>query len=196
MNAEVIPLRRASNDVPEVSDSALMAACITEDRNALGQLYDRHHEIVWRFLARLLGDGCPELDDLVQSTFVELWRGAKRFKGDSTARTWILGIANNLARRHIRDNRRRKVAMTGLAEVMPSADLPEAAWLDRLQMRKLQAALLELKPDLRSAFVLCDIEEFKGVEAAKILGIRPGTLGRRLHDARKALRAGLEGGGS
>jgi RNA polymerase sigma-70 factor (ECF subfamily) len=41
-------------------------------------------------------------------------------------------------------------------------------------------------------YLMCDVEEIPGVEVARTLGLREGTLWRRLHDARRALRASLE----
>ena len=43
---------------------------------------------------------------------------------------------------------------------------------------------------------MCDVEEIPGVEVAEVLGVPEGTLWRRLHQARRALRAALDGGGS
>ena len=60
-------------------------------------------------------------------------------------------------------------------------------------MERLSAALDALPHDLRVAFVLCDVEEVPGVEAARALGVRQGTMWRRLHDARKRLRDMLGG---
>jgi RNA polymerase sigma-70 factor (ECF subfamily) len=54
------------------------------------------------------------------------------------------------------------------------------------------AALAKLPFDLRAAFVLCDLEEMSGADAAAALDVRPGTLGRRLFEARRALRAAVE----
>ena len=61
------------------------------------------------------------------------------------------------------------------------------------QLDRLASALETLPHDLRTAYVLCDLEEVPGIEAARILDVRPGTLWRRLHDARRALRASIEG---
>ena len=193
MTARLIPLRRPPVADSKMSDAALVAACAAEDQDALAALYDRHHVAVWRFCGRLLGSDCPEIDDVVQSTFVEVWRCAPRFEARAQVRSWIFGIAHNLARRHMRDGSRKRAALAALADVSAQSSLPEPGWQDRLLLQRLQAALHTLSPPLRSAFVLCDLEEVKGVEAAKILGVRPGTLWRRLHDARKRLRVALEG---
>ena len=192
MSAKLIPLRPPSAEPEAMSDVALVAACAAGDQAALGQLYDRHHAGVWRFSARVAGS--PDVEDVVQSTFLEAWRSAARFQGRSGVRTWLLGIANNLLRRQRRDHVRRQAALTVLRDSAPDARSPEGAWQDRLLMERVQAALQTLTPDQRAAFVLCELEELKGVDAARVLGIRPGTLWRRLFDARRSLRGALEGG--
>lgn len=194
MNAKVIALsdREPQRDTP--SDEVLVAACAAQDQDALGRLYDRHQAVLWRFLSRLLHPGAPELDDLVQATFLEVWRSAPRFKGRSTVRTWILGIGHNLTRKHMRDRSRRRAALARWAEVADAPVTPEDRWQDRMLVERMQAALPTLSPELRAAFVLCDVEGVRGVDAAEILGVRPGTVWRRLHDARKRLRRALEGG--
>lgn len=196
MSAKVIPLspREPARDVDEPEDIDLLGACAAGDRDALGALYDRHQAVLWRFLTRLLGPGTPEVDDLVQATFLEVWRSAPRFRGDAAVRTWILGIGQNLARKQMRDRGRRRAALDRLGELAESSVTPEGRWQDRLLVERMQVALQTLSPELRSAFVLCDVEGLKGVEAARVLSVRPGTLWRRLHDARKRLRRALEGG--
>ena len=192
MTAKLIVLRRHPEQ-PEVPDEALVEAMAHGDRDALGTLYDRHHALVWRFVARTLGPRGPEAADVVQSTFLEAWKSAPRFAGRSSARSWLLGIANNLVRRHIRDGTRRRAALTLLAAESTGPAVTDGNLDTRLMLERMQEALQSLSPPLRTAFVLCDLEEIRGVEAAKILGVRPGTLWRRLHDARKRLRRALEG---
>ena len=53
------------------------------------------------------------------------------------------------------------------------------------------AAIADLSHDLRVVFVLCDLEELPGSEVAAVLGIPEGTVYRRRHDARRALREAL-----
>lgn len=193
MTGRLIPLRRQMPSAEQVSDAALVAVCAAGDQAALAVLYDRHHAQVWRFLGRLLGPGCADIDDMVQSTFVEVWRSAPRFEARSQVRSWILGISHNLARRHMRDGTRKRAAMSALKDVSAQSFEPESAWQDRLLLERLEAALQQLSPPLRAVFVLCDLEELKGVEAARVLGVRQGTVWRRLHDARKHLRRALQG---
>ncbi len=194
MKGVVVPLRRVAAEVSGLSDEALVAACAVGDASALGALFDRFQSVTFRFLSRLVGSHSEELDDLVQATFLEVWRCAERFRGSSAVRTWILGIAANLARHHVRGEQRKSAAFGSLASVPKTNPADVAGSVERKQLvTRLQAALEGLPEDLRVAFVMCDLEETPGVEVARVLGLRPGTLWRRLHEARKALRSALEG---
>jgi RNA polymerase sigma-70 factor (ECF subfamily) len=178
----------------EPSDEALVDACAAGDAAALGKLFDRHHETVYRFLTRLAGTDAASREDLVQNTFLEARCAAPRFAGRSSVKAWLLGIAANLVRHDVRGEIRRKRLMLTYAEVpRPPGTSPHEAAERRELVERLSVALRELPHDLRVAFVLCDLEEVRGTEAARALGVREGTLGRRLHDARRALRLALEG---
>ena len=109
MTAKLVPLRRISGDITEMSDEALLAACGTGDAPALGALFDRFHQAVYRFASRLAVTDDLARDDLVQATFLEVQRAAPSFRGTSSVKTWILGIAANIARHTLRAERRRRV---------------------------------------------------------------------------------------
>jgi RNA polymerase sigma-70 factor, ECF subfamily len=193
MRGKLIPLRRLEGSPAEMSDEALVAACAVGENAALGALFDRYQGAVYRFLARLSGTDERDLDDLVQATFLEVYRASGQFAGRAQVKTWILGIAANVARHHVRSEVRRKAMVSAYAErPQHAAARPDQTAEQRELMARLRAALEELPHDLRVAFVMCDLEEIKGVDAARVLDIREGTLWRRLHEARKALRAALE----
>lgn len=191
---KLLPLRRIDGAAEEMSDEALIAACAVGERSALGALFDRHHGAVYRFIVRTVGAAADEADDLVQTTFVEVWRSAPRFRAKGSPRSWIFGIAVNVARHHVRGEMRRRAAMAGLADrpARPSTR-PDDVVARRELVGRLGEALRELPLDLRVAFVLCDLEDVSGVDAARAVGCRQGTMWRRLHDARKRLRAALGG---
>lgn len=192
---KLLPLRRVDGVPAEMSDEALIAACAVGERAALGALFDRHSRPVYRFVARAATVDDDDADDLVQATFVEVWRSAGRYRGKGSARSWIFGIAANLLRHHARKEARRRVALTNLAErPANSTSRPDDELARRQLVDWLAAALASLPHDLRIAFVMCDLEEIPGVEAARALSVRPGTMWRRLHDARRRLREALEGG--
>lgn len=193
MSAKLFALRRKEGAVAELSDEALLAACGVGETAALAALFDRYRSHVRRFIARLAGSDARDLDDLVQTTFLEIFRAARKFQGTSTVRSWVFGIAVNVVRQHARGERRRKDAMQRLVSV-PAATVRNAdeSTLGRQQLERLARALEELPHEQRVAFLMCDLEEIPGVEAARTLGVRAGTLWRRLHQARIALRAAVK----
>lgn len=185
----------AARPIEELSDEALVAACATGDTAALAALFDRHHAVVFRFVSRIASACASDVEDLAQSTFLEMWRSSGRFRQTGSARSWILGIAANLVKHYVRGEIRRRTAMADLAG-QPAGGRgrrPDELAAENELMQRLAAALDALPHDLRVAFVLCDVEEVPGVEAARALGVRQGTMWRRLHDARKRLREMMGG---
>ncbi len=193
---QIIPLRRLDERraaMAEISDDALLAACGIGDSAALGALFDRHHLAVYRLVSRLLRSDPSDIDDLVQTTFLEVWRSARRYSGHGSVKSFLFGISANTVRHHVRSAQRRRNAIADWQPPM-THDAPDDVLARTRQVNLLAIALDELPHDLRVAYVLCDLEELPGVEAARVLGIRAGTLWRRLHDARRALRVAIEEG--
>ena len=189
----LIPLRRVSSEITELSDEALLAACGTGDRGALGGLFDRFHVVVYRFVSRLHTIDEAARDDIVQATFLELPRTVRQFRGHSSVKTWILGVAANVARHHQRSEQRRRVNQDRFASApAPAAPtLPDAEVDRRRLLIRIAEALATLPYDQQVAFVLCDLEQLPGIEVARTFEIPEGTLWRRLHVARNAVRAAL-----
>lgn len=195
MSGKIVPFRRPAKPPQELSaglsDEALLLACGTGDTAALGELYERFHAVVYRVLSRLVGATCAELDDLVQATFIEVMRAAAHFQRRSSVRSYVLGIASNVARHHHRSQHRRQRMEVSLPIPVPVDCEPERATAQREFLQRLRGALEDLPHDLRVAFVMCDLEEVAGVDVARALGVPEGTLWRRLHEARRALRSAL-----
>jgi len=193
--ARVVRLHRdGGTGAHALSDEALVAACGVGDRAALGALFVRHHEAVLRFVTRLTGANDDDVDDVVQETFLVARSASARFRGGSTVRTWLLGIAANVVRHAARSRGRRRALVDAVGRVEPQPVRGPDADVHRNELRAAVAAAIdELSHDLRTAFVLCDIEELPGPEVAAALGIPEGTLYRRRHDARRALRERLRG---
>ncbi len=191
---KLIAYRPTSEDPSELSDEALVAACGTNDPTALALLFRRHSAALQRFLSRLAGVDARDLEDLVQATFIAVNTAAAGFRGTSSVRTWILGIAANIVGKHVRGELRRRTLRTKIAEI-PREPIrgPDQQAEHNQTLARLEAALADLPHDLRAAFVLCVIESVPGKDAAEVLGIREGTLWRRLHEARVQLRQAVEG---
>lgn len=176
-------------DTSVVTDGALFEAMAEGDLGALGSLFDRHHASVRGFLARVLL-GSADVDDLVQETFLTASRTQPSFGEGESAKAFLLGVAAQLARRRRRTFARLR-AMLDRVSVVPAQPgrSPEDDALSTERSRLVTEALAELSHEHREALLLVDLGSLSGVEAAKALGVPPGTLWRRLHEARAELHA-------
>lgn len=193
MTEKVIPFR--GRDRQEQSDEALLTASAAGDNAAVEELFRRHGDRVHRILVRLRCCDRRDLEDLVQTTFIEVPRSAARFDGRSSVGTWIVGIAMNVVRHHARSESRRRLAMAVVASEPPASQGPRPdEWAAQRELvGRLQAVFESLPTDLRIAFTLVDIEGMRGVDVARALRVPEGTVWRRLHEARLRLRRGLGG---
>lgn len=188
-------IHHAKEKQVEKSDVGLVYSCGMGELEALGLLFERYHKLVYRFLARMSGTDYQDLDDLVQKTFLEISRSAHRFKRKSSVKSWILAIASNVARNHIRSEIRRKNFLKIYNEApAPSPHTPQDSFEHDQMMDRLSDAIEGLSHKLRVVFVMCDLEGISGVETARVLGLREGTVWRRLHEARKQLCDAIEQG--
>jgi len=195
MTDQLIPFRRADRYEQQLSDEALVAECARGSNTALDELFQRHGDRIHRIIARLRSVERRDLEDMVQATFIEVQRSARSFDGRAAAGSWIVGIALNVVRHHIRGEARRRSAMTAVAETVPANDrgTPDEQAAHRQMLQRLQAGIDELPPDLRTVFSLCDLDGMRGVDVARALRLPEGTVWRRLHSARVRLRARLAG---
>jgi RNA polymerase sigma factor (sigma-70 family) len=179
---------------PTLADGELLAAVARGDLESLGVLYDRHESAVRRCLGRL-GVPAGDIDDLVQTAFLEAARSAGRFDPTLPARAWLLGIAAMLVRRHRRSVARAFARALHLArQPEPLAPTrPDEAYDSDQDARRLAAAIAGLAPKKREVFVLCTVEGLSGEEVARALGVPVNTVWTRLHHARIDLRAALGG---
>lgn len=195
MRGKLVPLRRVEGEVVELSDEGLLAACGAGDVAALGALFDRYSEVVYRFAGRFPLIDKLGRDDLVQATFLEIRRAAGAFRGQSSVKTWILGVAANIARVSVRSERRQQERQAKYLEQPRNAPLGVDEQVEqRMLLARVEPALAHLSREHQVVFVLCDLEQLAGTEVAKILDIPEGTLWRRLHEARKAIRTEIERG--
>jgi RNA polymerase sigma-70 factor (ECF subfamily) len=166
------------------------------ESQAVGEAYDLHQAAVYAFARRLVGDAAAA-QDLVHEVFVALPRAIGRFRGDASMRTFLLSIAINHARHHLRAAMRRRLAMVRFSrELDPDSPPGPEQHVSRVDLaRELSRALDSLPLDQRIAFVLCEFEERTSKEAALIVGAPEATVRTRLFHAKKKLREQLESRG-
>lgn len=154
--------------------------------------YRQYFKYVWALLGRL---GVPEasLDDVTQEVFLVLHRRRAEFRGGSSVRTWLHGIALHTARRHrekLARRRRKDEALESDAPVPPPT--PEAEVGQRRALQRLDQLLGQLGDEQREVFVLAEIAELPAPEIAELLGTKLNTVYSRLRLARSNLRRMLD----
>jgi RNA polymerase sigma-70 factor (ECF subfamily) len=159
--------------------------------DAVAAAYDAHHLALCSFARRLLCDD-HAAEDLVQDVFVLLPRVAHRLHAGKSLRAFLLGVAANRARHHLRNLACRKRFAARLSrEPAPSVETPERANERRALAVRLERALEVLTIEHRVTFVLKEIEGCEAREVSEILGIPEATVRTRVFHARKRLREAL-----
>jgi RNA polymerase sigma-70 factor, ECF subfamily len=187
----------------EPSDETLAAQAAAGDDHAFEQIVGRYEARIFRLACRLTSD--TDAPDVLQETFLQLYRNLGAFRGDARFSTWLYRIATNAALMHRRARARRPAEP--LDAFLPRfdadgghagtpAELQLAARADEVLDRQWLAArareMLSRLPDLyRDAFVLRDLEEMSTADAAEALGIEPAAVRQRVHRARLMLRGYL-----
>lgn len=173
------------------SDLLLARRAALRDRDAFTQLVDRHGPALYRYVLRMVHD--PEVAaDCLQDTLVAAWTGFAEFRGESTPRTWLFGIATRQAYRH-----RSRVALQpgplpdDLVET--ATHRPDQDAVDSALVEALDIALLGLPPLQRSCWLLREIEGLHYAEIALILGTSHDAVRGLLHRARSTLAETMEG---
>jgi RNA polymerase sigma-70 factor (ECF subfamily) len=169
-------------------DTELVSAAADGDRAALETLYQRHAPwLLLRLQRRCADDGL--VDEVVQDTFVAVWRGAGRYDGRGEVAAWIWGIG---VRRMVDALRRQPKSLPVSWVGVPEPDLSaEERVLLGVQYGDLAGALDRLSPELRAVVQATVLDGLTTGEAARLLGIPQGTVKTRMMRARAQLREEL-----
>ncbi len=178
----------------------LLVRCRAGEGPAWKELYDGHFDFVYR-VARRLGTPEPELDDVVQETFLVAFRKLADFRSGRLS-TWLYRIAANVTSdRHRRRRVRRAFATVfGAFEEEPIQELTPQRELEAREVEHEVSRILErMAPKKREVFVLFELEGLSGEQIAELTGCRVSTVWTRLHYARKeferlARKRGLDAG--
>jgi RNA polymerase sigma-70 factor, ECF subfamily len=189
--------------VPDPSDETLAARAAAGDDRAFEALVARYEARVYRLACRLTSE--TDAPDVLQETFLQLYRNLASFRGDSQFGTWLYRIATNAALMLRRARARRPAESLDAflprfdergVHVETPAELQVVSRADELLDRQLLAekarAGVARLPDLyRDAFVLRDLEEMPTADVAQVLGVEPAAVRQRVHRARLMLRGYL-----
>ena len=172
-----MPVDQLADTIPgmSVNECALMDRIATGDPGALEALYHRFHPKLARFLWRLIGRR-EGLEEIINDTFVDVWKGARNFRGASlVVSAWMFGIAYRKA----------------LEKPAQAKDLDDAELSDPLS-QGLRAVPFEQRLALLLTYQMgCGLEEI-----AAITGVSAATVNARMLRARAKLRYHLPAPGS
>ena len=195
-----LPFAVASAKVDDLTERARPACSVAAKAEAmdLRSLFEMHYTSMWRLLRRL-GVRPDQLDDATQEVF---WVAARRLSDIEAGRehSFLYGVALRVAASELR---RQKAAMPlvefeqipSLVDQRPS---PEEQLAERQAREVLDDVLNRLPIDLRTVFVLYELEGLEVRQIAELEEIPVGTASSRLRRAReefsaiaKRVRAGL-----
>jgi len=180
--------------------SALGAAAQNITADDFDAIVRRHQRRVHRFLLMLLRDP-DEADNLTQECFLRAYQNRSTFRGESSLETWLLRIAANLARDHVRNRKagfwKRLLGLDGdnndgMADQLATSEAsPEQALLAREDVRAVWSAANQLSQQQRAVFLLRFVEEMELTEIASALGLQVGSVKTHLFRAVQTVRGRL-----
>lgn len=187
-------LRAGRDPLGELDDSALVARFLDGEKRAFGELVGRYQTRLLNFVYRTTGDR-ERAEDLVQETFIRVYRHLHRFDQTRKFSTWVYTIASNLAKNELRNRSRNPLVLFQTLKRTWDADQRPLEWEDntyrpddlfrKRHLRHLvESAVDELPAHHRSVFVLREMEGKTYEEIAEITGCNLGTVKSRLNRAR------------
>ncbi len=177
-----------------LDDSAVVAAFLEGEKRAFNELVERYQTRLLNFIYRTTGDR-ERAEDLVQETFIRIYRHLHRFDQSKKFSTWAYTIASNLAKNELRNRSRNPLVLFQTIKKNWEADQRPLEWEDntyrpddlfrkRHLRQMVQSAVEELPEHHREVFMLREMEGKTYEEIAEITGCNLGTVKSRLNRAR------------
>jgi RNA polymerase sigma-70 factor (ECF subfamily) len=151
------------------------------------RMYRRHAEDVFRYSLLVLRSR-PDAEDVTQATFTRAYKAMQRGEKVRKPQHWLIRIAHNECRRHLRTASRRAFEVE-LDPAIADAHEPD----DGPTAEEIRVALSHLSFNQRAALVMRELEDRSYVEIADVLGLSVSAVETLLFRARRALREQMEG---
>ena len=188
MTAVAFPSRYMSNDLAAVADPlrTLALAARGGESVAFTQLYERTRDQAWRVLYKVVGQS-PDLEDLVQESYIQLMRALKTYRGDSRVSTFLHRVCVNVGLMHLRGKRRRKEETTDEVPEHATDERhdPERAAQVKQAAVLVQKALATLSEEKAAVFVYHELLGMKPEEISELVDCPVNTVRSRLNRARQ-----------
>lgn len=182
-------------------DAKLIQAARQGDREALGQLLQRHQQRIFNICLRMVSHRDDAIE-LAQDVMVKIIEHIADFKGQAALSTWITRIAMNQSISHLRKRKLRQTTSLDTAATDPDDPLsplreqltdtreptPAKGVQNREMLMHLKQALGQIDEDFRAVMVLRDFQQMDYQQIAEVLEMPVGTVKSRLFRGRLALR--------
>jgi len=161
------------------------------DFAAFGELIRKYQSLVYAVALPIVSDPSAA-EDVTQDTFVSAFQSLKDLRSDDSFPAWLHSIARNRALARLRE--RNRITPLEKAGMLPSSPLPSREEIEgeakeaRAFEAGIRQVLCSLSDALRFPVLLCYLGDMPTAEAARFLGIKEGTLRKRLHDGKKKLQ--------
>jgi len=182
-----------SNRADTALDISILTRVVGRDERAIGELYDRHHRLLFALILRILRDR-SEAEEILQEVFLQVWNRAETYNvALGSPAGWLVRIARNRAIDRLRSNTVRIRAVEQAPPPAPPKTTanPEASAALSEQQRAVEQALGSLPPDQRQ---LIEEAYFLGLtqsELAERFKLPLGTVKTRIRTGMLALRERL-----
>jgi RNA polymerase sigma-70 factor (ECF subfamily) len=176
---------------PEAAaDTAARPAELDEELASFEQVYALYFRFSWRVLLHL---GVPReaLDDAAQELWLVVHRRLEQFEQRSQLKTWLFGIALNVARNHRRSELRRARGQTPPAELFPTVPDPEMLHAAQQAWDRVQTFLATLDEQRRAIFVCSLLEQMSAAETAEATGLDVTAVYHRTRSLRQSFKSFL-----
>ena len=178
----------------EVLDQKLIEALQRNDRDSMAAAYDNYGSLAYALASRVMGAN-SDAEDVVQESFLALWRQAPRLDAKRGLRSYLMTIVHNKAVDRLRQRGRRPEAVLNEDAPFKAPDSvdPELQAVRLTESEAVRAAMDDLPQDQRRAVELTYFLGMTTNDAATALGVPVGTVKSRLRLALGRMRRRLEG---
>ena len=182
-----------------LSDKDVLFDLVDKDVDSFNIIVDRYKNRLLNFVYRFVKD-FDVAEDIVQETFLRVFRKRHNYKAIANFSTWIFTIAGNLAKSELRRRKRWKFLSIDIEnddekkfELPDKGMKPDRAASVKILDENVQDAIDTLQSKYKEALILRDIEGISYQQIAEILGVPVGTVKSRVNRARIKLQKKLRG---
>jgi len=200
----VAPYFWSALDYKKLTDQEIVALARQGREAAYRELIGRYQRPVFSLIYRLVRDR-EKAEDLAQETFIKVLNAIDRYDPSYKFSSWIFKIAHNTSLDHLRKKEPETLSLDGSPHAETQADIeastvtavsteetPEDYAASRELGGILETAVARLRPEYRTAVILCHVEGRPYEEIAEIMGVPLGTVKTYIHRARNELKVHLE----